>query len=129
MHKLSDLPVADWLQHRRFDLATDYLRRGRQYAELPTAHLKLRWVETVVAWSGQYDSDRLRAQASDMQTELLLRRIGPPWRLVESALKTIDKRTREALEALPQGTKARIAEQMVADAKGLNADGSPASRH
>ena len=129
MQKLTELPVATWLQHRRFDLAADYLRRGRRYGELPTAHLKLRWLETVVAWAGRYDCASLRGQASDLQTELLLRRCDPPWRLVASALKTIDRRTRQALEQLPAGAKARIAEQIVADTRGLDADGAPARRH
>jgi hypothetical protein len=129
MPKLAELPIATWLQHRRFDLTTEYLRRGRQFAEVPTAHLKVRWLETVVAWADHYDCERLRAQASDIQTELQLRRSDPPWRLVESALRVIDKRTREAIEALPKDTKDRIAAQLVADMSGLNADGSRASRH
>jgi hypothetical protein len=129
MRKLADLPVATWLQHRRFELAADYLRRGRPFAEVPTAHLMLRWLETVVAWADHYDSVRLRAQASDLQTELELRRSDPPWRLVESALRVIDARTRQAIEALPKDAKDRIAAQLVADMNGLHPDGSRASRH
>lgn len=123
------MPLRQWLEHRRFNLAGDYLRRGRAHAELSTAQLRLRWLEVLMRWSKNYDSTVLRNTACDLQLELFLRQQEPPWDTARPILRELHARARQQARHQSREAAAEAARRALAEIHELTTEIARAIRH
>lgn len=123
------MSTGSWLHHRRFELAENYVRRGRIYAGLSLAQVRLRWLEALVAWSKQYDSLRRQCRVSDLQLELYLRGEEPPWRHADSSIRAIQACARRKVTELSAVARTELLADAVSDLERLQLEEKSTTRH
>jgi hypothetical protein len=94
--KYYDLVLA-YLENVRLEATADYVRRGRQLSHVDVEELKQGWVAEFKRWVANLGSDNRvdPRPREDIESELQLRKIEPPWDLVQDELE----RMREASSA------------------------------
>jgi len=66
-----------------------YVRRGRRLTDLSRESLLQRFVKSFRLWSENFEDADLRTQNDDIEAELAIRRIDPPYIMVEAELKKL----------------------------------------
>jgi len=94
------------MQAKAVDAAADYVRRGRAHRGLTDADLAGAWVAVFRAYSHNPDPARpSRSALEDLEAELNLRRMDPPFDAVREdleRLKTAAMQVWEQLKAAPE---------------------------
>lgn len=110
-------------------MAESYVRRGRTYAGLSSAQVRVRWLEALVAWSQQYDSPQRQSRVSDLQLEMYLRGEEPPWRLANASIGALEAAARRKLSAMSALARAELLADAASDAERLRREEKTSIRH
>ena len=78
--------VDAFLQHELMEEAAAYLRRGRRFATLPSDELRARWVAAFKELRTR-GSEACKQEISDLEAELRMRGIDPPFDAVRDELE------------------------------------------
>lgn len=92
-----------WFADRGMERTTDYVRRGRQHANLSEADLREAWIAAYEAVAPDPVNSPLRALHEDLQAEFDLRCIKPPLEAVAAATEILKAKAREFAARLEQG--------------------------
>ncbi|BAM86837.1 hypothetical protein S58_08260 [Bradyrhizobium oligotrophicum S58] len=101
------------LKHERLQKVQNYTARGRRFQLLPDTDLVNFWVLTMNLWangSGEFKSQDL----DDCQSEMMLRRIDPPFDRVSHVWERVAQRAEFHLNLIDNDPKARaVAEALL----------------
>jgi hypothetical protein len=80
-----------YLEDRRLDEAVDYVRRGRAHENETVEHLEQEWLAGFRAWVASSANDELfnRRSLDDVEAEMYLRRIPPPFERVQHEIEAL----------------------------------------
>ena len=104
--------LSAYLRNQRLKCAEAYLKRGRHLAKTPTGQLQERWVtlfKTYVecAMGLQREARDSELEREDIEAELLIRKLDPPYELVRKETKDLQVATTLAVAEL-QRNPARL---------------------
>jgi hypothetical protein len=86
---MSDNDLVDaWLANQRIERLEGYIKRGRLLAHISLEELRARWIATIRAWANSL-SDFNHEEREDIEAEMKLRKIKPPYDLVKDRLNAI----------------------------------------
>jgi hypothetical protein len=86
-----------FLQNRALEKAQAYADRGRRHAQMPTTELTDAWVVAFKVWANDYQNPLLRGLLDDLESELVLRGIAPPYERAKTAADTLRTIARELI--------------------------------
>ncbi len=113
--------IAAWITSSFLDRVARYAREGRRHAHLDRAALQHAWVRAVRAMAENVRSTARRERQHDLEAEYRLRRVEPPYHLVEEAMALYTRRANEMLLELlrddPQALAA-LADTVASDLDG-----------
>jgi hypothetical protein len=80
-----------YLEDRRLDEAVDYVRRGRAHENETVEHLEQEWLAGFRAWVASSANDELfdRRSLDDIEAEMYLRRMPPPFERVQYEIEAL----------------------------------------
>jgi hypothetical protein len=90
--------VRSWLMSSVIDQTEDYLRRGRRFSDLETDVLKEQWIVAFKKHCRDFEDVALNRKSNDLQAELALRSIDPPFDVVEADLGRMTAAIRESVD-------------------------------
>jgi hypothetical protein len=94
--------VDAWLANEAFENLQDYLKRGRPLASALLENLNDRWVHLMDDWAraaiARTNADH--REREDIQSELKLRKVEPPFERVREALERLRRASEEHFENL-----------------------------
>jgi hypothetical protein len=93
--------VDAWLANQRLEWLEDYLRRGRPLASTPLEELCPRWVTLMRSWMESIRGFDHR-ERQDIEAEMQLRKVDPPFDLVKDVLETLRRKSKEHMDELLQ---------------------------
>jgi hypothetical protein len=86
---MSDNDQVDaWLANQRLEWLEGYIKRGRLLANISLEELQTRWMAAIRAWAislSEFDHE----EREDIEAEMKLRKIKPPYDLVKDQLNVI----------------------------------------
>jgi hypothetical protein len=74
----------------------DYLKRGRPFAGEKLQKLRTRWIALMRAWANSTERVDHR-EREDIQAEMTMRKVEPPFAQVRDAMKILRRKSDEAL--------------------------------
>jgi hypothetical protein len=77
-----------------------YLKRGRPLADLPLEELRERWVVLMRAWAEHTPKREADSEREDIEAEMKVRRVEPPFDLVRDAVDALKDKSRKATAEL-----------------------------
>jgi hypothetical protein len=89
-----------FLQNRALEKAQAYADRGRRHAQMPTAEVADAWVVAFKVWAADYENPLLRAMVDDLESELTLRGVAPPYERAKEAADKLRAIARALIENL-----------------------------
>jgi len=95
-----DNDLHGWLQSEDMNATADYVRRGRQFENLPLSDLIAQWAVTFKDPDEYMRSREHRALSSDYMSEFRLRKIDPPMDLVRADFAKIQKAIKKWMKAM-----------------------------
>lgn len=80
-----------YLEDRRLNEAADYVRRGRANEKKSAEELEQEWLVGFRAWAESSARDRVydRRSLDDLESEMYLRRLQPPFDLVKNEIEVL----------------------------------------
>ena len=80
-----------YLEDLRFDEATDYVRRGRANERKSVEDLEQEWLAGFRAWADSSARNKVfdRRSLDDLEFEMYLRRVEPPFDLVKNEIEAL----------------------------------------
>lgn len=80
-----------YLEDRRLNEAADYVRRGRAYERETAEQLEQAWLTAFRAWVASSVKDQAfdRQSLDDLEAEMCLRRVQPPFDLVRDEIEAL----------------------------------------
>jgi hypothetical protein len=81
-------PVDAWLANQRLERLEGYIKRGRPLASVSLEELRARWIAAIRAWASLL-REFGHEEREDIEAEMKLRKINPPFDLVEEQLIAI----------------------------------------
>jgi hypothetical protein len=80
-----------YLEDRRLNEAADYVRRGRANERKSVEELEHEWLAGFRAWAESSGRDKVfdRRSLDDVESEMYLRRVEPPFDLVKNEIETL----------------------------------------
>lgn len=80
-----------YLEDRRLHEAVDYVRRGRAHEKEPVEQLEQEWLTGFRAWVASSANDEVfdRRPLDDIEAEMYLRRIPPPFERVQHEIEAL----------------------------------------
>jgi hypothetical protein len=86
---MSDNDLVDaWLANQRLERLEGYIKRGRPLANISLEELRARWIAAMRAWVSSL-SEFDHEEREDIEAEMKLRKIEPPYDLVRDHLNAI----------------------------------------
>ncbi|SRR5258707_2525795 len=101
-----------FLKNRALEKAQDYVTRGRCHAAVPTADLVDAWVVTFKVWVSDHQNPLLRGLFNDVEAELVLRGIEPPYDRAQDAADKLRAMARQLIGDLSSPDYARISKEI-----------------
>jgi hypothetical protein len=91
-----------YLENRRLEETADYLRRGRHLEGVANEELNQRWVVLFRRWVRSVGTSRRfdHQPRKDIESEMQLHGVEPPWALVQDELGAMEKASRAFTDAL-----------------------------
>ena len=86
---MSDNDLVDaWVANQRLERLEGYIKRGRPLANLSLEELRARWINAIRDWASSL-SNFDHEEREDIEAEMKLRKIDPPFDLVVDQLNAI----------------------------------------
>lgn len=101
-----------FLKNRALEKAQDYAARGRCHAQVPTEELVDAWVVTFKVWVSDHQNPLLRGLFNDVEAELVLRGIEPPYDRAKEAAEKLRAMARQVIGDLSSPDYARISAEI-----------------
>jgi hypothetical protein len=95
-----DLEIVAYLQSQRLDETARYVRRGRLLVGLDDEELRRQWVLLFKQWIAEYGSDHDHQERDDIESELQLRGLVPPFDRVTDELAVMREKSKAYTDAL-----------------------------
>src|SRR2546423_534127 len=97
--------VLSYLQNSTLEQAENYIKRGRSLSKVDAGELKDRWVHAfrrmvAAAQSRQRESNLNRRDRTDIEAELLIRNVDPPYDAVRKAMKALSSAVEAVIKDL-----------------------------
>jgi hypothetical protein len=97
--------VLSYLQNSILEQAENYIKRGRSLSKVDAGELKDRWVHAfrrmvAAAQSRQPESNLNRRDRTDIEAELLIRNVDPPYDAVRKEMKALSSAAEAAIKDL-----------------------------
>jgi hypothetical protein len=109
--------VEAWLASLVMERLQKYLQNGRRLRDVPTEMLRARWIKEIGAWADNCRAPFDHREHEDIEAEMSLRKMEPPFDEAKEALQTIRRACKETLRNLrrdPDGLARK--EQEIVDA-------------
>jgi hypothetical protein len=98
---MSDPDIVEaWLANQALERLQDYLKRGRSLAATPLGTLNGRWVYLMRTWGEDVRGKADHREREDIEAELQLRKVKPPFDLVKDAMAVLRQKSKEAMAEL-----------------------------
>ncbi len=92
--------VEAWLANQALERLQDYLKRGRSLAAAQLETLNSRWVYLMRSWAEDVRGKADHREREDIEAELQLRKVEPPFDLVKGAMATLRQKSKQAMAEL-----------------------------
>jgi len=92
--------VEAWLANQAMERLENYLRDGRRLRETPVDMLRARWIKEMRAWADNCRTKFDHREHEDIEAEMSLRKIEPPFDEIKDAMQTIRKASKEHMDEL-----------------------------
>jgi hypothetical protein len=87
--------VDAYLANQQLEQLQDYLHRGRTLSEKSVEILNERWLELTSDWARDFGSKTDHREREDIQSELQLRKLEPPFDQAAEIIEEIRRKSRE----------------------------------
>ena len=92
--------VEAWLANKGLERLADYLQRGRPLAGVPLEELRERWVALMRAWARRAPGREPDSEREDIEAEMKVRRVEPPFDLAQDAVDALIEKSRKTTAEL-----------------------------
>lgn len=107
-----DAGVRSFLAEKEMQEVRSYVSRGRSLRSVATDHLSGEWVSLVREWAAD-PRQPTNIRRDDIQAELTLRGIEPPYHLVKGELEAITKAATDAYENMSEAERREYGAEIV----------------
>jgi hypothetical protein len=95
-----DPEMLAYLESLRLGTTAKYVRRGRSLAQIDDEELRARWVRLFKLWIADYGSEHNHQEREDIESELQLRGLVPPFERVPGELAVMREKWQAYTDAL-----------------------------
>ncbi|MBI3513990.1 MAG: hypothetical protein HY060_08010 [Proteobacteria bacterium] len=110
-----------FLRNISLETAQAYANRGRRHEHVPTEQLVDAWVVAFKIWTSDYQNALLRGFYEELEAELVLRGIEPPYERVKEAADKLRDIARQLIDNLSPQEHARVSADIQRDVDAFTA--------